>query len=144
MKKIQDGELSLDTKLKIEESDKVEPYELFYKGSNDEVNVKELLEKMLKSSDNTGIRVLSRQIQQDELRLILDYYGINITSTAKIQLKDYVTPKSMYTLFSSLYFSSVLNQENSDYLLSLLTNTVLNINRFADLPDEVIVAHKFG
>ncbi|MBI2656979.1 serine hydrolase [Candidatus Woesearchaeota archaeon] len=146
--KIEDGELSFDTMLEIKDEDKTDSSGELYKTKEKELPLRIVLEKMLKESDNTAFRVLLRQIDVEDFQLILDYYSIDVNAdfqdevTAKHQ--NLLSPKAMSTLFSSLYFSTVLEAENSEYLLSLLTDTVFDANQVANIPDDVVIAHKFG
>ncbi|MBS3097128.1 serine hydrolase, partial [Candidatus Woesearchaeota archaeon] len=55
-----------------------------------------------------------------------------------------LSPKAMSTLFSSLYFSTVLEPENSERLLSLLSDSAFDVKKAANIPNEVAIAHKFG
>ena len=50
----------------------------------------------------------------------------------------------MYNIFSSLYLSTILQPQHSEFILSTLTDTVFNIEKSAKLPDDVTIAHKFG
>ncbi len=146
MKRVEEGELKLDQMLPIMDSDRVSTSGLLYKTSEKEIPLHVALEKMLKESDNTALRVLFRYINTDDLKLIFDYYGIElgVNPEGKQQDVTYVSPKVMFNLFSSLYFSTVLEPKNSDYILSLLTETIFNINKQANIPDNVRVAHKYG
>ncbi len=109
--------------------------------------IKELLEKMLKDSDNDAFQSLGELINKAELKKLMDYYSIdtygayNPNST---QIKDLLGPRDFSNIFSSLYFSTVLEPEHSEYILKLLTNTTFNLKERADLPDDVKLAHKYG
>ena len=147
MKKIENKELSMGTLLEIKNSDRTDSSGELYKTKEKQLPLKIALEKMLKESDNTALRILLRQISLEDLQFVLDYYGMDIN--ADIQKledskPDLITPKAMSTLYSSLYFSTVLEPQNSEYLLSLMEDTIFPIKEIADLPDEVRVAQKFG
>lgn len=147
MKKIEEGELSFDTMLDIKDIDRTDSSGELYKTNEKQVSVRTLLEKLLRESDNTALRVLLRSMSLDDLQLVLDYYGIDINVNQQSRNKnspDLITPKSMSNLFSSLYFSTVLEPKSSEYLLSLLTKNNFDIKKIADLPDDVTVAQKFG
>ena len=148
MKKIEQGELSFDTMLPIKDSDRTDSSGELYKTKEKGLTVRVLLEKLLKESDNTALRVLLHNIDLEDLQFVLDYYGIDINvDLQKLQREkkpDLITPKVMSTLFLSLYFSTVLEPQNSEYILSLLRDSEFDIKKTADIPDEVIVAHKFG
>jgi len=148
MKKIEQGDMSLDTMLEIKDIDKTDSSGELYKTKEKKLPVGILLEKLLKDSDNTALRVLLRSVDLEDLQLILDYYGIDINvdyqGVQRAKNPDLITPKAMSNLISSLYFSTVLDAESSEYLLKLLSESNFNIKEIANLPDGVKVAHKFG
>lgn len=147
MKKIEEGKITFDTMLDIKDIDRTDSSGELYKTKEKQVSVRTLLEKLLRESDNTALRVLLRRISLNDLQLILDYYGIDISVIQQSQQKnapDLITPKSMSNLFLSLYFSTVLEPKSSEYLLSLLKDSEFPIKKIADIPDDVIVAQKFG
>lgn len=146
MKKIEEGKLSFDSMLQIRDADRTDSSGELYKTEEKELPLRFVLEKLLKESDNTALRVLLHYIDLDDLQLILDYYGIDITIYNQKDRKDIklITPKAISTLFSSLYFSTVLEPQNSEYILSLLADTTFDVKKIAKIPDEIVIAHKFG
>lgn len=148
MEKIEDGELSLDTMLEIKDSDRINSSGELYRTKEKKLPLRAVLEKLLKESDNTALMILLHQVNLEDLQLILDYYGLDINVDYQKQQRekkpDLITPRALSTLYSSLYFSTVLEPQNSEYLLSLLEDTVFPIKEIADLPDEVRVVQKFG
>jgi len=150
MKKVEDGELSIDSEIEITDKDRSSAFGDLYKTKENKLPLRVLLEKMLKESDDTAFFVLNRMADPEDRSLIMaymDYYSDESTDKTKPgEDSEYglVTPKSMYNIFSSLYLSTILKPENSEYILSLLTNTVFDINEIADLPKNVTVAHKFA
>src|SRR3989344_7943049 len=116
-KKIEDGKLSFDTMLEINDSDRTSSFGELYKTEEKQLPVGVLLEKMLRESDNTAYRVLLRQVDAGDFQLILDYYGIDVNADFEegetAERPNLLSPKAMSTLFSSLYFSTVLEPENS-------------------------------
>ena len=148
MKKIEDKELSFDTMLEIKDIDRTDSSGELYKTKEKKLPLRVVLEKLLKESDNTALRILLRQVDLGDLQLILDYYGLDINVDLQRENRekqpDLITPKAMSALYSSLYFSTVLESHNSEYLLSLLANSTFPIKEIANLPDDVRVAHKFG
>ena len=150
MEKIENGELTLDTMLNITEADRKNSSGDLYKTKEKKISVRVLLDKMLKESDNTAFSVLLGNIDQNDLKLLLDYYGIDIYANYHVKtfsipsFNSYISPRLMYNVFSSLYFSTVLEPQNSQYILSRLTNTVFDLNKLANLPDNVVVSQKFG
>lgn len=146
MKKIEYGELSFDTMLEIKDSDRLNTSGTLYKIKDKKVPLRLVMEKLLQESDNTALSVLLHYANTNDLQLLLDYYGIDIviTNQSGRGRNNLVTPKSMSNLFRSLYFSTVLETKDSEYLLSLLKDTVFDIHKIANLPDNVIIIHKYG
>ena len=151
MRKIEKGELSFNTMLEIKDSDRTDSFGNLYNSRDKELPLQLVLEKALKESDNTAFNMLLRQIDTKESRFLLeylDYHSKDISiwhaKNETIVLSNIVTAKSVYNLFSSLYLSTVLEPEHSEYIISLLTDTIFNIKKIADLPDNVTVAQKFA
>lgn len=150
MEKIENGDLTFDTLLNITDDDKKNTSGDIYKTQQKQMPVRILLEKMLKDSDNTAFSVLLGYTNPNDLKILLDYLGIDIYTNYHVKVFApanttlYISPRLMYNIFSSLYYSTVLEPKNSQYILSLLTNTVFDIKKAAELPDDVIVSQKFG
>ena len=151
MQKIEDGKLSLDSNLSIEDNDRTDSYGTLYLTKEKQLPVRVLLEKMLRESDNTAFSVLFEHVDRSDLARLLDYYSIKENAEYPFRRLEYesgtnlVTPILMYNIFSSLYLSTVLYAQDAEYILSLLTKTTdFDINARAELPDNVPVADKFG
>ena len=150
MKKIERRELSLNTMIEIMDSDRTDTFGQLYKTKEKKLPLHVLLNSMLKESDNTAFRALRRQIKDEDLQFLLGYldYYINTIDSKTVRKgyneNDFVSVNSIYNLFSSLYLSTVLNPKDDEYILSLLTDTVFDIKKIAHLPEDVVVAQKFG
>ena len=148
MRNVEDGTLSLDTMLEVKDSDRTDSSGDLYKTKEKKLPLRFVLEKMLKESDNTALRILLRYIDLEDLQFTIDYYGLDIRVDYQNQQRekqpDLITPKAMSILFSSLYFSTVLDPGDSEYLLSFLKDSEFPIKKIANIPDNIIVAHKFG
>lgn len=151
LKKIERGRLSFDTMIAINESDKSSSFGNLYKTNAAELPLRYLLEKMLKESDNTAFNALRRQTDESDLPFLLSYLDYHsddiVVANATINGRDiyeFTTAKSMYNLFASLYLSTLLEPEHSEYILSLLSDTVFDIKKIAGLPENVTVSQKFG
>ncbi len=150
LQKIEDGKLSMNSMLTINDNDKTDSYGTLYLTKEKQLPVRILLEKMLKESDNTAFNVLFGNVDRIELERLLNYYNLKENIEYPFKRLEYesstnlVAPIQMYNIFSSLYLSTVLYAQDSEYVLSLLSNTDFDIKRLANLPDNVTVAHKFG
>jgi len=68
LKKVEDGELSLDDELTLQDSDKVDGAgDMHWQDAGTVYTIRTLLEKMMKDSDSTATDMLIRYIGQDEL-----------------------------------------------------------------------------
>lgn len=142
LNKIEKGELNLEDVLQITDEDRDGSSGELYKTENKQKTIDELLREMLVSSDNTAYKVLVKKVTKEEidkLSYYLDYYQYN-------ELSKYYTinAESNVRLFLSLYLSTILKKENSEKMLSYLTNPTFDINRISGIPEEIKIAHKFG
>lgn len=68
LKKVEDGELSLDDELTLQDSDKVDGAgDMHWQDAGTVYTIRTLLEKMMKDSDSTATDMLIRYIGEDEL-----------------------------------------------------------------------------
>ena len=145
MRDVESGNLSLDQKVQIMDADRTNTSGNLYATKEKELPLRLVLEKLLKNSDNTALRVLLHYVDLEDLQFVLDYYGLDINiEQKKNKQPDLISPKAMSTLFSSLYFSTVLEPKNSEYLLSLLAESEFDMNKIANIPPDLRISHKFG
>ena len=148
MRKIEDGKLSLDTPLKVQEGDRLRTFGSLYNESKDELPLKVVLEKMIKESDNTAMSILLHYVSQEDIDFLVDYYNLDIQvdflDPEQKNRSNLISPKSMSNVFLSLYFSTILESDDSAYLLSLMENTIFDVRASANIPETVRIAHKFG
>ncbi|MBI5064912.1 serine hydrolase [Candidatus Woesearchaeota archaeon] len=150
LKMKEEGKIGLDDLIKIEDSDRTANFGTLYKTTDKELSVKVLLEKMLQESDDTAFRALSKILKPKDANFIFSYLdmytedSINKTKPGQDYDTGLATPKSFYNVFSSIYLSTILESQDSEYILSLLSNTVFDIKKIANLPPEVKVSQKFG
>lgn len=146
MKKVERGELSLDTEISIEDDDRNESSGELYFSPTKQLSVRELLEAMLIKSDNTAFNVLLKNADTKDFETLIDKYYGYFHPPDKNDTDDpyYVTPLAFYNVFSSLYLSTVLEPQDSEYILQLLSNSTFDIREMAQLPQNVTIAHKYG
>lgn len=105
-------------------------------------SVKELLETMIKYSDNQALVLLFKRLPknyQDDLYQLLGVDPKLITDpTATLTVRQY----SIF--FRILFNASFLSRTNSEYALNLLTQTSFVDGLRAGVPEKILVAHKFG
>ncbi|MBX4196494.1 class A beta-lactamase-related serine hydrolase [Candidatus Pacearchaeota archaeon] len=149
LRKIEEGGLRFDTVLPIMPEDRDSRSGTLYKEDVSELTVHALLDRMITESDNTAFRVLSREVTLKELEALstyLDFYrdDIGYTYDSLSNNTYFISPESTTHLFLSLYLSTILQPQDDEYLLSLLTNTTFDIHGVARLPKDIIIAHKYG
>ncbi len=145
MKKVEEGKISLNTILPINDSYRDSSSGELYAQPIMNLSVRDLMHWMLSDSDNTAARVLGDYVSGSDLQnlsLYLNYFN---------DYQDYdsnnlytLTPKSTSNLFLSIYYSTILKPADSELILSDLTNTSFNIKQYADLPENITVAQKYG
>lgn len=109
----------------------------------------ELLERMIRYSDNTATVLLKNKLDQDSLytdlyRDTLSDLGIKDFTLNETAGEDFISVKTYASLFRLLYNGSFLNLEMSEKALKLLTQVEFDRGLTAGVPESVPVAHKFG
>lgn len=109
----------------------------------------DLLEKMIKYSDNNAAAALVSVLGEDSLKSVFSNLQIpfptervsNITSPEAV---DFITSHQFSFFFRVLYNSTYLSSELSEQALRLLTETDFTDGLAAGVPGDIKVAHKFG
>ena len=104
--------------------------------------VRELLERMIKYSDNQALLILHKRIPvkyQEELYTLLGVDKSIITDP-----KGRITVGQYSIFFRILFNSSFLSRSNSEYALRLLSSIAFDEGLRVGVPDKVTVSHKFG
>ena len=73
MKKVEEGELDLNSMIKLNDIDRIDSYGELYKSKEKELPLHFVLEKMLKESDNTALSMLLHPLNLYDLQFLLDY-----------------------------------------------------------------------
>lgn len=115
---------------------------LWEKGVNSSITLSEVVKFALIESDNTAANILEREIDIEDRQYIFN--GLDILIKIEENNAASVTTKAYGSILKSLFFSSILNKDNSQYVLNLLTKTKFNDKLPAGVPSNVPVAHKIG
>ena len=103
---------------------------------------KELIEHMIKYSDNAAMMLLYKHMPTDELKDLFTLMGVDpdvvSDATKKISVRQY----SIF--FRILFNASYLSRVDSEYALSLLAESNFDKGLHAGVPSGVPIAHKFG
>jgi beta-lactamase class A len=143
LKKEEAGKLSLEEKVVLDPSDLDNGFgDLWKTGAGSVFTVRELVEKSLKDSDNTAYRALFRQLTPEEVNDV--YSNLEIQVSFAENNYPLVSPKSYSSILRSLYLSSYLSKESSQYLLEVLTTSNFDNTITKPIPKNIKVAHKVG
>ena len=113
---------------------------LWKKGAGAKISFEDAIAVMLEESDNTAARLLADFVPADDYQNV--YAGLDIDFPADRNNK--ITAKGYSSILKALYFSSILNKEDSQNLLDFLSKTEFKDKLVAGVPDNVKVAHKIG
>jgi beta-lactamase class A len=115
-------------------------YETLNAGQSYTVN--DLLSRMLRHSDNHATFLLNKQCGIEALRKTYNDFGITMPHDANYQ----ITIHQYVRFLKALFFSTYLNENNSAYLLELLSQSSFKyglVNNQAN-QSNLKIAHKFG
>ncbi len=107
-------------------------------------SVGNLLERMIKYSDNNATLLLYENIETGFLERIMLDLGIRIPKQDMMGNRDFVTSKSFASIFRTLYNSSYLSRESSEKSLSLFSQSTFEDGIRAVVPKDVPIAEKYG
>ncbi len=105
-------------------------------------SVEELIERMIKFSDNEAMRLLMEHFPREKLYQI--YSDMGITNPYSGSVEDVISVRDYSSFFRLLYNAAYLNRENSEKALLLLSQVDYKDALVAGVPGNVAVAHKFG
>ncbi|MFA5799318.1 MAG: serine hydrolase [Patescibacteria group bacterium] len=140
-KKIENGIWKRKNELVIMPSDKNERFgELYKQPIGTRLEIEELIRLVLTESDNTANFILVRNLEPSEFQNIYEHLGLTefISNEGKISAKKYSV------MFRALYNASYLSEENSQKLLSLMTETKFKEYLGSGLPQDIKFSHKIG
>ncbi len=142
MKKIERKEMAKDAPITIRADQLMSEFgDLWKSGAGTTMSVDELLHFMLAGSDNTAYKVLFDLLTREEIAEVYENLDIPLFTGEGHLL---VSPKSYSSIFRSLYLSSFLTIEDSNYILDILTQSNFNDKIVAGVPNNVTVSHKIG
>jgi beta-lactamase class A len=142
LKKVEVGDLSLDRRVTIT-SDMLDSDSgtFFNVGAGYNSTVRELLEVLIKQSDNTALRALDSLLTEDEYNNAMLALGYPAYKPGYYTM---ISPKQYANGMRSLYFSSYLHRSFSQLALSILASTDYDTQLTRPLPKDIRVAHKYG
>lgn len=114
---------------------------LWQKGVGYEIGLDEAAKIALTQSDNTAAEALAPVITQEDFDNVYEGLDIDLNITNKGAV---MTAKNYSSILKALYFSAVLTKEDSQKILSYLTQSSFDDKLVAGIPGNIPVAHKIG
>ncbi len=108
---------------------------------------KQLIEYMIKYSDNNAADVLTAYTTPAELQNVYSVYSdlnIPIDNNVTASTSDIMTPQQYSILFKALYNATYLSRDDSEKALALMTQTTFTQGLVAGVPSSTVVSHKYG
>lgn len=111
-----------------------------------EYKTEDLIMRMLKYSDNDSYAVLiDNLLNNNNKKDLMKETFLGLGFIAPEDAYDQVISVRRYgSIFRALYNSSILNSEDSEKILSWLSNSEFTQGIVSGLPKEIKVSHKFG
>lgn len=147
LKQVELGELHLDQPVELHRQ---VGYGNLYLSPESHLPLQLLLKEMLENSDNTAFFSLVTLVDLELTQKVLHYLDLDDPETVS-QVESQggahymLSPRSMYNIFHSLYYSTLLSTEHSGLILYHLShNTNFNIKEKVELSSDDAIAHKTG
>ena len=114
---------------------------LWKKGAGYKIKFSQAVRLALEESDNTAAKLIARNISEEDFTPVYEGIDIDLTTDSQGAL---LTAKNYTSVLKALYFSAVLNKDDSQEILDLLTKSKFNDKLVAGVDSNVPVAHKIG
>jgi len=112
--------------------------------SEKEYTTIDLIERMIKYSDNNAYDLLLNHFPDDELMRIYNDLGVNISRANSDPAGNILTIRDYASFFRILYNATYLNPEMSEKALRILSGIDFKYGIKRGIPSDVITSHKFG
>jgi len=139
----------LNKKLKFSSKDQtslgpafIKPKEELVEGQ--EYTVMELIEIMIKYSNNNAYYLLKSNLGEDGFAQTLKDFGIDVEKINSSNTENVLTIREYSSFFRILYNSSYLSRTYSEKALEILGDVEFKAGISAGIPESVLVANKFG
>ncbi len=106
--------------------------------------VQELVEKTAVLSANDAAWVLLNNLEGNTIDDALDLLGLPADLGQILDVNYALSPRDYGVFFRVLYNATYLDKGTSQYLLELFTRSTFRDGLVAGVPEQVLVAHKFG
>lgn len=104
--------------------------------------IKELIERMIKYSDNDAFLLLLPYVPEAEEHRLYELLGMDLNLIRAIG--GAMSVREYSSFFRILFNSSFLSRAHSEYALNLLTSSAFDSGLRRGVPDDIKIARKFG
>lgn len=115
--------------------------DLWKQGAGTQLTMQEALRFMLVFSDNTAANVVATSIPPEDFDSVFAGLDINLQEQDG---KTTISAKGYSSILKALYFSAIINEQHSQEILGMLSQTPFNDQLVAGVPKDVTVSHKIG
>jgi len=106
--------------------------------------VGQLIEYMIKYSDNNATALLDANIDTDTINRVYGDMGIPTEQNVNLANADFITAHQISTLFRVLYNGTYLSRDDSEKALQLLSQVSFTQGLVAGVGSSTVVSHKLG
>lgn len=140
-KKVEHGEWKWANELVLMSADRDEKFGTLYKEpTNSTHTIEDLVRRSLADSDNTAHFMLVRNLEIEEMKDIYDHMGLE----GFLETTGILSAKKYSVMMRALYNSSYNTEDNSQKIISYLTQSSFKEYLQSGLPDNTLFAHKIG
>ena len=148
-KAVEDGVLTPTDTVQLKSNHLDDTYGMLYKkGAGYTITLGELTHIMLTDSDNTALRALADALDEkaglNTIPKVFNFVDLNYSSST--EGTTLIGASAYSSILKCLYFACYTNKQNSQEILTLLTNTSFNdrLKRYIPQDDMPLIAHKIG
>ena len=106
--------------------------------------VEQLIEYMIKYSDNNATQLLYTNSNQELLNSVYADLNIPVDEDPNLLNLDFITPHQISTLFRVLYNATYLSRDDSEQALKLMSMSSFTQGIVAGVASSTVVSHKLG
>lgn len=142
----EENKINLNDKITINNQDIDTTWgNLGYTGLGQEYKIKDLIYEIVVNSDNTAFNALYHNAGKSFPEDLFNELDLDLPKVSE----DYVistdtSPRQYSKILKSLFYSSYLNRESSNEILTLMTQIKDGQGLRSDIPENVKIAHKIG
>lgn len=126
----------------LNQTQDIKPEEAIVPGQT--YTVEQLIEYMVKYSDNNATALLFNAVDQNALNNIYTELNIPTVQNVNESTADSVTPQQIAELFRVLYNATYISRDYSEKALQLMSQSSFTQGIVAGVPNSTVVSHKLG